>query len=314
MEEQRVQEAHTQAVREKEQRVIDDTPILTIPGITDAPNIMQSQNPTAKRALKKTARLHRQVTRNNTPGIVPVPTLIEPVLPLFPKVRFIEDGPPRRSKRNAIPAKLPQMYRAIPRGAQQRLVTQQAINVLTIQEEVSLDTMYTPQAMINEEAQVLPTMFEHFASPMLHPMMGETISSYKKLMNNPAMAEIWQTAFSKDFGGMAQGDNKMGQKGTNAMFVMTHDEIKQAVAAGKFSTYMNPVVNYRKQKEDLYRIWITAGGNLINYESNASVRTADLDMAVIHWNSVVSTPRARYMCLGIKNIYLTAALEYFEYS
>jgi hypothetical protein len=53
-------------------------------------------------------------------------------------------------------------------------------------------------------------MFEHFASRMVHPMTGETISSYKKLMNNPATAEIWQTAFSKDFSGMAQGDNRMG--------------------------------------------------------------------------------------------------------
>ncbi len=164
VEEQRVQEARTQAIYKEEQRVIVNTPILTIPQITDTPNIMQSRNPTAKRALKKTARLHRQVTRNNTPGTAPVLTLIEPVLPLFPKVRFIKDSPPRRSKRNAIPVKLPQTYTAIPRGARQRLVTQQAINVLTIQEEVSLDTMYTLQAMMNEQAQVPPTMFEHFAS------------------------------------------------------------------------------------------------------------------------------------------------------
>jgi hypothetical protein len=60
-----------------------------------------------------------------------------------------------------------------------------------MQEEVSLDTMYTPQALMNKQAQVLPTMFEHFASPMVHPITGETISSYKKLMNNPATAEIW---------------------------------------------------------------------------------------------------------------------------
>jgi hypothetical protein len=176
VEEQRVQDARTQAIRKEEQRVINDTLILIIPRITDAPNIMQSRNPTAKRALKKTARLHRRVTRNNTPGIVPVPILIEPVLLLFPKVRFIEDNPPRRSKRNALPAKPPQ---TIPRGARQRLVTQQAINVLTIQEEMSLDTMYTPQVMMNKQAWVLTTMFEHFASPMVHPITGETISSYK---------------------------------------------------------------------------------------------------------------------------------------
>ena len=64
---------------------------------------------------------------------------------------------------------------------------------------------------------------------------GETISSYKKLMNDPATAEVWQTAFGKDFGGMAQGCDKTGQKGTNAMFVMTRAEIAIALAAGKKS-------------------------------------------------------------------------------
>ena len=39
-EEQWVREARTQAVREEEQRVIDNTPIVTIPQITDVPNIM----------------------------------------------------------------------------------------------------------------------------------------------------------------------------------------------------------------------------------------------------------------------------------
>jgi hypothetical protein len=44
-------------------------------------------------------------------------------------------------------------------------------------------------------------------------------------MHDPATAEVWQTAFGKDFGGMTQGDNKTGQKGTNSVFVMTHKEI-----------------------------------------------------------------------------------------
>jgi hypothetical protein len=55
------------------------------------------------------------------------------------------------------------------------------------------------------------------------------------------------------------------------------------------------------------------GGNLINYKGNASVQTTDLYTAKLHWNSVVSTKDARYMCLDIIFFYLTAALEYFEY-
>jgi hypothetical protein len=120
-------------------------------------------------------------------------------------------------------------------------------------------------------------------------------------MHNPATAEVWQTAFGKDFGRMAQGCNKTGQKGTNAMFVMTHGEIMHALASKKFFTYANFVVDYRPQKDDPHRIRITAGGNLINYKGNASVRTADIDTAKTNWNRVISTPNAKlYMCLDIK--------------
>ncbi len=60
---------------------------------------------------------------------------------------------------------------------------------------------------------------------MTHPMTGELISSYKRLMNGPDTAEVWMTAFEKDFGGMSQGDNKTGQKGTNVMFVVSPQDI-----------------------------------------------------------------------------------------
>ncbi len=41
---------------------------------------------------------------------------------------------------------------------------------------------------------------------------------------------------------MAQDDNKTGQKGTNAMFVMNQDNIKKILKAGKKFTYKNPVL------------------------------------------------------------------------
>ncbi len=52
---------------------------------------------------------------------------------------------------------------------------------------------------------------------------------------------------------------------------------------------------------------------MINYDGNASVCTADLDTAKLHWNSVISTENARYMCVDISIFYHTTALEYFEY-
>ncbi len=49
------------------------------------------------------------------------------------------------------------------------------------------------------------------------------------------------------------------------------------------------------------------------YKSSLSVRIADLDTAKLHWNSVISTPGVKYMCLDIKNDYLMARLKYFVY-
>ena len=114
------------------------------------------------------------------------------------------DGNRRSQRIHGITTPTP--YIPIPRGARQRIVTRQAINVLTVYKEVNANTTYTPRCLIKHVKKGLPVMFEHFACPMVHPITGITISSYKKLMNDPATAEVWQTAFGKEFGGMAQED------------------------------------------------------------------------------------------------------------
>jgi hypothetical protein len=121
-------------------------------------------------------------------------------------------------------------------------------------------------------------------------------------MHNPTTAEIWQTTFGKNFGGMAQGNNKTGQKGKNAMFFMTHEEIQRVLQAGTKFTNANPVVDHRPHKEDANWIRITTGGNLINYDEELLVPTADLVKAKLHWNSVVSTALAKYICINITNL------------
>ncbi len=85
---------------------------------------------------------------------------------------------------------------------------------------------------------------------------------------------------------------------------MNHEEIKTVLKAGKKITDANPVVDHRPQKADPNRICITAGGNLIKCNGEVSVPTANIDMAKLHWNSVVSTALAKYMCIDIKEITL----------
>ncbi len=93
---------------------------------------------------------------------------------------------------------------------------------------------------------------------------------------------------------------------------MTHDKIR-VLPKDQVITYAKVVVDQRPQKEDSNRVQIRADGNLIQYKGNLSTRTADITTSKILWNSVLSTKNAKYMCLDIKNFYLTTALEYFIY-
>jgi hypothetical protein len=64
------------------------------------------------------------------------------------------------------------------------------------------------------------------------------------------------------------------------------------------------VINHQPQKDDPNRVRITVGANLIKYPYELTTRTADMVSAKIMWNSVVSTPRAKFGGAYIKNMYL----------
>ncbi len=201
--EQRVNNVHQQDTWDAQQRVIDDSSVLTVPRLTNAPPVMLTQNPMVKHILKSTPRLHRQITRNNMPGILPATNVIKPLTP-------IDINAPHRSKWGAAPLCVqphygPRATPAIPTSAQQQIITQQAMSILTLWEQASFSTIHMPRVLMKQEK--IPMNFEHYANPIVHPVTGRTITSYKKLMHNPATAEIWQTGFGNDVGGMAQGCN-----------------------------------------------------------------------------------------------------------
>jgi hypothetical protein len=79
----------------------------------------------------------------------------------------------------------------LPGHTLQHLIAQQAINVSTICEMATADTIFTPRSLLPHAKPSHSPHFEHYASPIIHPVTGKTISSYKQLMNNPATAEVW---------------------------------------------------------------------------------------------------------------------------
>jgi hypothetical protein len=170
-----------QIERERQQRVIDDMPIITLPLITNAEPIMESRNPTSKRVLKQTPRSHRRVTRNNTPGTV------------APIKRAVAETPMVQTRSKATAT-----YNPIPSGARQRIVTRQAINVLTMMEKASAEKIFIPRNL----EQIHPTSactnnLQHYMNPAIHPVTGETFTSYRKVMKDQAISDVWMTAFGK---------------------------------------------------------------------------------------------------------------------
>ena len=80
---------------------------------------------------------------------------------------------------------------------------------------------------------------------------------------------------------------------------LTHDQIR-TIPRDRIVTYARIVVDYRPQKSDPNRVRITAGGNLISYPEELTTRTVDLTTTKMVWNSVISTPQEKYMCVDIK--------------
>ncbi len=252
----------------KTQRKNED--IAPIPRISDAPAILKARDPMAKRNLIKDTRTHRRITENNTPGAVPAIQRVAPAL-ILPDTRPAPAT--RRSNRVSTtksPVTIIPPYRMLggETRASARLISQLALNAMKMQEALTPPTAFTPRKFVPIAYKENVPNFAHFALPMVHPTTRDTISSYKRLMNDPETANVWQTAFGKNFGGMAQGDDKTGQKGTNSVFVMTRKEIDSAKAAGHTWTFARIVVDYQPQKEDPNRIRIPVGGSLIIYKGN----------------------------------------------
>jgi hypothetical protein len=81
------------------------------------------------------------------------------------------------------------------------MISQEAINLLLMDNTNNDLTNFTPLKL--QPQPVHQRKYAHYAMPMVHPVTGKTITSYKKLMRDPVTQETWMTVFGKDFGGMS---------------------------------------------------------------------------------------------------------------
>ena len=86
--------------------------------------------------------------------------------------------------------------------------------------------------------------------------------------------------------------------GTNSMHFVMHDQIPRK----KVITYARCVASIRAQKEEQYRVHLTAGGSRLEYEGKKSTKPATLETIKIFLNSVLSTDQARFIVADIGNM------------
>jgi hypothetical protein len=240
------------SVPPKEQRV---TPIVSpqpppLQRVTAVPATLLANNLTTSCILCAKPCTHQRKTRGNTPGalllinrahhVPPPPLFIEVIEPTPPPEALPATTTMPRQSTCIISAPLPQFNNV-------RFVSQEAINNLIVK-KVNTHQNALPPLQLCPKYTTRHNL-EHYSLAMAHPITGEHITSYHKLMLDPATSEVWMTAFGKDYGGMCQGNNKTKTKGTDVIFVMDPKDVP-SIPKNQPPTYAKVIVAYRPQKED----------------------------------------------------------------
>jgi hypothetical protein len=153
-----------------------------------------------------------------------------------------------------------------------------------------------PQALQRHHKQYTGPIIkiEQYCNSVVHPVTKETITHYRELIKDPLLKDLWTKAMSKELHQLAQGCHGV-TKGRNTIFFLSHADFC-LIPKDRTVNYACIVIDHCPQKEDPNHAQITVGGYLINYPFELTTRTADMVSSKILWNSVISTPDARFAC------------------
>ena len=141
-------------------------------------------------------------------------------------------------------------------------------------------------------------MIQDIAFSVTHPVTGKEME-WKELVSDPLTSINWIHSTSNKLNRMAQGvgektDGKQQTRGTYIIFFIPSYKNPK----GQKVTYIQKVCTYCPDKSESNQTRFTAMGNFItDYTSKISTKTARLELIKMHWNSVLSTKKAKYMTI-----------------
>jgi hypothetical protein len=153
-----------------------------------------------------------------------------------------------------------------------------------------------PQPFVNQQAtahRYPPWFLSGFAQAVLDDETGDLLE-YRHLLKHPKYKDVWSKSFGKEIWRLA----------TTTETIAFKSKQKIPTTCRKDITYGRIVCTYHPEKQDPHRTCITMGGNLINYLDDCGTPTADLLTVKLLFNSIISTPHAKFMTIDIKDFYL----------
>jgi hypothetical protein len=153
----------------------------------------------------------------------------------------------------------------------------------------------------------------HTANSVIDERTGKSYE-YRHLISgqvNGHSSATWSKSFANEIGRLAQGVGTRipAAAATNTIHFVPFTNIPR----DRKVTYGRIVCSVRPQKAETHRTRLTVGGNLIEYPFDVSTPTAELTTAKCLFNSVVSTPYAKFMTIDIKDFYLNTEMNRYEY-
>jgi hypothetical protein len=132
------------------------------------------------------------------------------------------------------------------------------------------------------------------------------VLNYRQLMQSQKHKETWSKLSENEFGRLANGVGGR-VKGTNTIkFVHRRDvpsKRMKDVTFGKF------VCTIRPEKKETHQTRFVVGGSKINYPGKVATPTAEMLVAKLLFNSIISTHGAKFMTMDIANFYLMRPLN-----
>ncbi len=146
----------------------------------------------------------------------------------------------------------------------------------------------------------------HQAMAVVNADTGKLLN-YCQLMQSTKYQDAWSLSSANEFGRLANGVGGRIKNPTNTIqFIHQHEVPKERM---KDVTYGQFVCTVQPEKAEPNCTRFTVGGDRINYPSKVATPTAEMLVAKMLFNSVISTRGARSMTMDISNFYLMAPLH-----